>query len=222
MAIKNGAWAIGQVFAESKRRISVEQAEKINRQLGREIIKIGVFVNEEFEALQDIIKACSLDMVQLHGEEAPEYAGELNLPVIKSFTVTGPVQRSFIDQWPVWACLFDTYSPAVRGGSGKIFNWSWLEELKGESRIILAGGLNPANVGSAIDAVHPLAVDVSSGVEFPGGGKSEEKIEQFMAAVRQADKNISISGPGRPGSDSGLGPIGEGGAYSGLQTGSKG
>ncbi len=193
MVIEHGAWAMGEVFAPSPRRISIEQAEKINRQLGKEIIKIGVFVNEEIDSLKYIIKTCSLDMVQLHGEEAPEYVRELNLPVIKSFSVNEPIERSLIEQWPVWAYLFDAYSPALRGGSGKSFNWRWLAEVRLGLRIILAGGLNPGNAGHAIKAVKPMAVDVSSGVEFPGGGKSGEKIEQFLAAVKEADKNIGFA-----------------------------
>ncbi len=189
MVIKYGAWAMGEVFADSPRKISIEQAEQINRQLGEDILKIGVFVNEKLESIKSIIKTCALDVVQLHGEETPEYAAEIDIPVIKSFSLTGPVEPDYIKQWKVWAYLFDTYSPAVRGGTGKSFDWRWLDGVRSDNRIILAGGLNSANVATAINAARPLAVDVSSGVEFPGGGKSLEKIEQFIMAVKEADKN---------------------------------
>ncbi len=189
MAVKFGAWAMGEVFADSPRRISIEQAEQINRQLGEDILKIGVFVNEKLESIKSIIKTCSLDVVQLHGEEKPEYAAEIDIPVIKSFSLTGPVEPDYIKQWKVWAYLFDTYSPAVRGGTGKSFDWRWLDGIRADNKIILAGGLKSSNVATAINAIRPLAVDVSSSVEFPGGGKSLEKIEQFIMAVKEADKN---------------------------------
>jgi len=93
----------------------------------------------------------------------------------------------------VWAYLFDAYSPTARGGTGKSFNWRWLDEVRYDTRIILAGGLNSGNVRASINAVRPMAVDVSSGVEFTGGGKSWERIKQFITAVKEADKKIDIA-----------------------------
>jgi len=93
MVEKCGAWAMGEVFADSPRQISIEKAEQINRQIKKGIIKIGVFVNEKLDSIKYIIKTCSLNMVQLHGEEPPEYVEELNLPVIKSFSVNGPIKK---------------------------------------------------------------------------------------------------------------------------------
>lgn len=187
-----GAWAVGEVFAPSRRRIDPESAANINQSLDKGIIKIGVFVNEKLENLKLIIRLCALDMVQLHGEEPPEYLDELPVPAIKAFSLAGPVNADEVRRWRSWAYLFDTYSKAAyRGGTGHSFNWDWLEPIRRQERIILAGGLNPGNVPAAIKKIKPLAVDVSSGVEYPEGGKDPARMEQFIKQVKEADRNES-------------------------------
>lgn len=186
-----GVWAIGEIFAPSPRQIEVEKAAAINYQLNINVLKVGVFVNEKIDTLEYIARTCSLNIVQLHGDEPPDYVAELNLPVIKSFCVDGPVDPEYIMKWRPWAYLFDTYSPNLRGGSGNTFNWEWLKKVKGWERVILAGGLDHKNVASAIKKVQPMAVDVSSGVEFPQGGKDPVKIRKFLKAVKEADKNLT-------------------------------
>ncbi len=185
-----GVWAIGEVFAASPRQIEVEKAAEINHQLDTGVFKIGVFVNEKIDSVKYIAQTCSLDIVQLHGDESPEYVEELNIPVIKSFSVTGPVDPDYVKQWHPWAYLFDTFSPAVRGGSGISFDWQWLEKIKELERIILAGGLNHENVATVVRNVRPMAVDVSSGVEFPQRGKDPLKVEMFVNAVQKAEADI--------------------------------
>ena len=166
MAQRLGAWAIGEVFAPSRRQIDAEQAAAINYSLDGSIAKIGVFVDEDLAKVLDIVRYCALDMVQLHGEEPPEYLDELPVPAIKVFCLSGAVDEKEIRRWRPWAYAFDTYSRAeYRGGNGHSFNWEWLESIRGHERMILAGGLNPQNVGPAIRKIKPLAVDVSSGVE---------------------------------------------------------
>jgi len=187
-----GAWAIGEVFAPSRRRIDPETAAAINYSLDERITKIGVFVNEGLEDLLAIVRLCSLDMVQLHGEEPPEYLDELPVPAIKAFSLGGPVDENEIKRWRPWAYLFDTFSRAeYRGGTGRSFNWEWLEPIRERERIILAGGLNPETVPTAIKKIKPLAVDVSSGVEYPEGGKDPRRMEQFIKQVKEADRNES-------------------------------
>ncbi len=189
-AASHGTWAIGEVFAPSPRRIAVEKAATINRNLNGSIIKIGVFVNEKLEEVERIAKLCRLDMVQLHGDEPPEYVEELKLPVIKSFSLTGSPDPEHFRRWRPYIYLFDTFSTSVRGGSGQTFNWEWLEGLPREIRFILAGGLNPRNVGAAIQRLRPLAVDVSSGVEYPRGGKDPLLIETFIREAKEADASV--------------------------------
>ncbi len=198
--MKAGAWALGEVFAESPRRIEAEKAAKINRQIGNSILKIGVFVDEDLDLVKDIVRSCKLDMVQLHGTESPEYAAEIEVPVIKSFSLKESAVQEEIRKWPVYACLFDSYSASARGGTGKGFDWRWLDQVKGlGSKIILAGGLNAGNAGTAIRTVHPMALDVSSGLEYPQGGKNPAEIIKFIKSVKETDQQIPID-PDRLGS----------------------
>lgn len=183
-----GAWAIGLVFAPSPRRVDPVEAAHICNDMLYGPLKIGVFVNEEIEVIRQIAALCRLDAVQLHGEESPGIVGQLDWPVIKSFQVEGPLEQTLIEQWKPWAYHFDTKSRGpVRGGTGRVFNWEHLDKMTGSKRIIVSGGLEPDNVGQLINRLKPWAVDVSSGVEHPGGGKDPAAIHRFMARVREAD-----------------------------------
>jgi phosphoribosylanthranilate isomerase len=189
VAYEAGAWAIGEVFAPSRRQVDVKQAAFINRDLPADLLKVGVFVNEPLDSLQSIIAGCGLDMVQLHGEEPPSYMDEIKVPVVKAFKLDRPVDPRYIKRWRAEAYLFDTATP----GGGQVFNWHWLKELRHWPNIILAGGLGPDNVSQAIKNLRPMAVDVSSGVEFSGGGKDPHKIYEFFKHVREADSCLSGS-----------------------------
>ncbi|MGE5417312.1 MAG: phosphoribosylanthranilate isomerase [Acidobacteriota bacterium] len=188
-----GTWAIGQVFAPSKRRVSIEEAAAVNHMLSESIVKIGVFMDEPFNSLCSIANECGLDIVQLHGSESPEYVDSLPMPVIKTFKLDGPVESMEVKRWCAWGFLFDTGGPGINGGSGTSFDWSWLDGLYGVPNLMLAGGLNPHNVQQAIKKVKPMAVDVSSGVEYPEGGKDPVKIKDFIQQVKEADANVSRS-----------------------------
>lgn len=186
-----GAWAIGQIFASSKRQIDVEAAARMNRKLGKRVMKVGVFVNEKVDVIKEIAMECSLDMIQLHGEETPEYARDLPYPVIKSFHVAGNLNPEDINRWNCWAYLFDTYDPNEKGGTGRSFNWAFLKEAHFSRPIILAGGINANNVIQAISTIRPMAIDLSSGLENADGGKNPIKIKKFMEQVKEADRNVS-------------------------------
>lgn len=188
-AVENGAWAIGMVFAPSRRRITPAQAYAINNYLDDSVVKVGVFVNEDPERVKIIARFCQLDMIQLHGDESPEYCSAMHLPVIKAFRPAGPVTTADLERWPVRACLFDTGSAGDYGGTGQCFNHEWIQGLAGDPRLIVAGGLTPGNVGDTIRQLCPMAVDVSSGVEFPDGGKDPELIRLFMQKVKEAINN---------------------------------
>lgn len=187
-ASEAGVWAIGLVFAPSPRRVEPVTAMRICRAMTNGPLKIGVFVNEDVNTIRRIADLCRLDAVQLHGEESPGVTDQLIWPVIKSFPVEGPLNHSLIEQWNPWAYHFDSRSQGqVRGGTGKVFNWDHIDGLPGSKRIIVAGGLASDNVGQLIKRLKPWAVDVSSGVEHPGGGKDPEAISRFMDRVREAD-----------------------------------
>lgn len=190
-ALRYGAWAIGEVFASSRRRIEPEIAARINYSLQGQIIKVGVFVNEDIEEVNYIARNCFLDMVQLHGEESPEYVAEVNYPVIKVFKVKKRLTFEDIKPFRAWAYLFDTASLKEAGGTGQVFNWELIADFRGRKNIILAGGLSANNVKEAISKIRPMAVDVSSGVEFEKGGKDPEKIRAFIEKVKEADRDVS-------------------------------
>lgn len=188
-AIEAGAWAIGEVFTFSRRRINPEEARWINQCIPPRVVKVGVFVNEKIENVDYISRYAQLDIVQLHGQESPEYTSEIKLPVIKAFAVEKEIDLAYIHQWRPWAYLFDS-GP---GGSGEVFDWSWLKPAKGMKNIILAGGLNGSNVTKAIQEVRPMAVDISSGVESCGR-KDPAAITRFINKVKDGDRELIPSG----------------------------
>jgi len=194
-ACDHGVWAIGEVFAPSPRRITVEDARQINRRLNNSVLKIGVFVDETVQEVNRIANICRLDMVQLHGNETADYIKQIKRPVLKSFAVRGPVMMNMLEPWKVWGFIFDAPRPAgakANGGNGVTFPWEWLEAIKGRQDIFLAGGLTAHNVDSAIRQVLPGGVDVSSGVENFRGDKDGKRIAAFMAKVQETDRDILL------------------------------
>lgn len=182
---KQGADAIGFVFAESKRAISVEQASVICKMLPDKIKKIGVFVNREQEDLRSTFKFCQLDMVQLHGEESSEFCSSLKLPYIKALRIQDEADLENIDSYPdATAILLDSFKPEQRGGTGLTFPWKLANKAKKRrDKLILAGGLHVDNVQQAIKESRAWGVDVSSGLET-AGRKDLQKISDFIAKVR--------------------------------------
>ncbi|WP_100331218.1 phosphoribosylanthranilate isomerase [Bacillus xiapuensis] len=187
-AKKLGADAVGFVFANSKRQITAEQAERISEQLKQGPLKVGVFVNEPLKAVQEIAEQASLDIIQLHGDEPEEYARKLHLPVIKAFRYDCEVPLSAMFDYPADFILLDSPKGPYRGGNGTPFDWSSLEgQWLDHSRLILAGGLNSDNIEAAIQQVWPYGVDVSSGVESDGA-KDVKKMKAFIEKAKGACK----------------------------------
>jgi phosphoribosylanthranilate isomerase len=191
-ALELGADALGFVFAPSPRKILPEEAKKIIEKLPPLVVKVGVFVNQDRPWVKEQISRCNLDLLQLHGEETPEYCLFFHpLPVVKSFRIK---DESSLEQIPpylsaVKAFLLDTAGEGKPGGTGKVFRWELaLEVQKLGKPVILAGGLNPENVRAAITMVRPYAVDVSSGVETSPGKKDYNKLRQFIQQVRKTDE----------------------------------
>lgn len=179
-AIENGADALGFVFAESKRKINPEAAGEIIRELPGEVLKIGVFVNETKATIEEIAKVSGINVIQLHGDETPEFCSSFSLPVIKALSVGSPDDLSQLDEFSCEYILLDSPKGKYRGGNGISFDWSILNKNPmQDKKMILAGGLNPENVGEGIKAANPYMVDVSSGVETEGK-KDPEKIKRFI------------------------------------------
>lgn len=187
-AINAGADFIGFVFAESKRKVSVEIARKISREIPNHVKKVGVFVNESIKQVETISEVVGLDYVQLHGDESPEYCATLTTPVIKAFQIRTKKDFEAISAYQVAFLLLDSPAGKYRGGNGEPFDWTLVSQTPLiTTRIFLAGGLRPENVVGAIKEVKPMGVDVSSGVET-NGQKDPAKMKAFIEAIRREDE----------------------------------
>ncbi|MCK5391408.1 MAG: phosphoribosylanthranilate isomerase [Deltaproteobacteria bacterium] len=188
LACEWGADALGFIFyRKSKRYIAPEIARSVISSLPPFITTVGVFVNHSLEEIIAIKDKTAINMVQLHGDETPEFCSLVPLKVIKAIRVKDNLDVDKVAQYPVQAILFDTYSDAEYGGTGKSFNWEILQNISNLSNIILSGGLSPENVAQAISTVKPYAVDVSSGVEESPGKKDHMKLKKFIEAVKNGN-----------------------------------
>jgi len=186
-AARLGADAVGFVFADSPRKVTLEQAMDIGSKLPPFVARVGLFVNADPAAIREAWGKLSLDLVQLHGDETPSFCEALNdLRTMKAFRIGRKEDLDAVFQYSsVHAVLLDARVKGLRGGSGRSFPWEWLESWKAPKPWILAGGLDPTNVEAAISRWKPYAVDVSSGVESEPGIKSQDKIRRFMEAVHR-------------------------------------
>lgn len=183
-----GADLIGFVFFEnSPRRIKPSLARDIIRNLPQNILKVGLFLDEDIGLVRDTAKDCGLDMLQLHGAESVEYCEKLGreFKIIKSFKVKDEESVKIVNDFTgADYYLFDTYVKGVPGGTGLTFEWDILKGKKFKKPFFLAGGLNPGNVKQAIIAVSPYGVDVASGVEKSPGKKDYKLIKEFISNAK--------------------------------------
>lgn len=179
-AAQLGADALGFVFAESKRKVSIQQAAQIIQALPNHLMKVGVFVNERAEVIEHVTREAGLTAVQLHGDETPGDCKKFHVPVIKALSVGTQEDLERIHDYDCDYVLLDSPRGKYHGGNGVAFDWKLLKgfDFRGK-KVILAGGLNPINVKEAILNVDPYMVDVSSGVETDGK-KDLDKIKQFI------------------------------------------
>ncbi len=177
-----GADAVGLVFASSTRQISEGVARDIVRALPPGVLSIGVFRNERRARVVELANKVGLRAVQLHGVESPEdtkWVASRVPSVIRAFSSTNPAVQNFSVYSPA-RLLVDSSSP----GSGKTFNWEALSMLRITEPYILAGGLDPTNVATAVEQLNPWGVDVSSGVEERPGKKDAVKVRKFINEAR--------------------------------------
>lgn len=194
-ACELGYDAVGLVFADSPRRLSAEQAKEICSALTSSIMRVGVFSGMGNEEVRNLAEGCGLDLVQLHGEEMAEEAASFGS---RAIVARRPRSREDLESIgafsQAFAVLIDTWDPVLAGGTGRTCDWELAARAAGTARIILAGGLNPANVAEAIAEVDPFGVDVSSGVELRPGVKDHALMRDFARAVRgagTADEEVS-------------------------------
>lgn len=172
---------IGFVFArQSRRAVSPAQAALLKERLAPGILAVGVFVDESPAAVAGLLQRGIIDAAQLHGSEDETYLKTLRAltekPLIQAFRITGAADLLAARHSSADFVLLD-----AGAGSGAAFDWNLLQDFR--RPYFLAGGLEPSNVGQAIQKLHPYAVDVSSGIES-GGTKDSDKMAAFVAAVR--------------------------------------
>ncbi len=190
MATDAGADALGFAFVPDTPRYlkDTKAAAKIIEQLPPFITTVGLFVNAAPEVIRTTADECHLDMLQLHGDESPQFCRVLNRRIIKAARVKDESSFAHLSDYRVSGYLLDTYVKGALGGTGVAFDWHLAVKAKQYGRIILAGGLDPDNVGSAVQQVRPYGVDVSSGVEVRPGRKDPVKVQAFIQTVKEMDR----------------------------------
>jgi phosphoribosylanthranilate isomerase len=188
-AAEAGADALGFVFCDqSPRRISVEAAAGLIRQLPPFVLKVGVFVNAPEDLVVQAVRECGLSVLQFHGDEPPEYCLQFGVMSMKAFRIRDAASLEALLNYHTDAWLLDAYSPGKPGGTGETFNWDLALKARDWGRpIFLAGGLNPENVGGAVRRARPYGVDVSSGVEVAPGRKDHAKVRAFIQAAKAVE-----------------------------------
>jgi phosphoribosylanthranilate isomerase len=194
-----GADLLGFIFAPARRQVTAEAAraciEAAREAAGdRSILATGVFVDASVEEIETIAKEVGLDLIQLHGNETPAFLEALNLPATKVLRprngaspadILAEVEAFLTVRQPPVGFLLDAFAEGAAGGTGARVDWSLAAEVGAVQPMMLAGGLGPHNVGTAIRQVKPLGVDVSSGVE-KGGVKNTALIEAFIRDAKSA------------------------------------
>lgn len=185
LAAELGAWAVGFVFwPGSPRFIDPYRARRISAALPPWLVPVGVFVDQPIEYISGVASLVRLGAVQLHGNESTDMVERLQHRVIKSVPVGADFDISAIEAVPVRATvLLDAHDPEQRGGTGRTVDWTHAAAAARRRPVLLAGGLHPENVRSAVDTVRPFGIDVSSGVEESPGIKDHGRLRALFAAL---------------------------------------
>jgi phosphoribosylanthranilate isomerase len=190
-AAESGADALGFIFyPKSQRCIAPERAKEIIQKIPGSIGRVGVFVNQEIQAVKEVVSFCGLHLIQLHGDESPEYCAQFpKFSLIKAVSLWPEEEVQGLENYSVRAILVDAHEPGCYGGTGKNSDWAVALKVKKFHPLILAGGLNKENIKRAIETVGPHAVDINSGVETSAGKKDPHKIMEIMEIIRATDKD---------------------------------
>jgi phosphoribosylanthranilate isomerase len=191
-AVDAGADALGfNFYPRSPRYITAERAQAIIERLPADLLTVGVFVNEELDAVEKTASLAGVSALQLHGSESPEYCKALKgRHLIKVFATHAEFAPETVLDYDVQAIMLDAADKRTFGGTGKISNWSMARQTRELfPRLFLAGGLSAENVGEAIKQVNPYAVDACSLLEGAPGRKDQAKVRDFVAAVRETTRS---------------------------------
>jgi len=182
---KYNADALGFIFySKSPRYISPEKAEEIIAGLSPFILKIGVFVNESAGEINRIAGTAGISMIQLHGDESPEFTGKIKYPVLKAFRINSRFDFGLLEQYSNCSFLLDSFQQEVFGGTGRTFDWQLIPERL-RHKIILAGGVSLENIEEISREIKPAAVDASSSLEKAPGKKNHAKVKEFLTIVKR-------------------------------------
>jgi len=186
-AARLGADALGFNFVPgSPRQVTRDRARAIIASLPPLVTVVGVFADEEIEAVRETCDYCGIRTVQLHGGETPAYLSRLpRLKRIKAVRIRTRRDLARLGRYTCEAYLLDAYVPGRLGGTGKTFNWEWVRSTPVDGPVILSGGLNPDNVADAVRVARPYAVDVASGVESAPGKKDRTLMAAFIARAKR-------------------------------------
>ena len=185
-AVEHGATALGFVlWPRSPRFVPRDDVARIVAQLPATVTTVGVFVNESSDEIARTMERTNLTAIQLHGDEPATYGEALAWPILRSVTIA-TASRIALEWSDDTTLLLDAADPERRGGTGTQVDWEAAAALARNHRLVLAGGLTPANVAKAIAAVRPYGVDVSSGVEDALGVKNPDLVATFLAQARKA------------------------------------
>jgi phosphoribosylanthranilate isomerase len=190
LAIDEGADAFGMIFASGSRTIDWNAVAEIAQHLPAGITPVGVFVNPSLDEIERARWNLPNLVIQLSGDESPEFTQAVGGPVIKAIHVrpddTTDTLSIACDAYAPALPLFDTHANGAWGGTGNVFDWQKVVPLARERSIVVAGGLTPENVGACVRLVHPAWVDVRSGIET-NGRKDASKMARFIEQVREAN-----------------------------------
>jgi phosphoribosylanthranilate isomerase len=198
-AANSGADAIGLVFYErSPRHVSIAQAAQLSAVLPPFVSVVGLFVDADAAFVREVLSSVSLDVLQFHGDETPEYCAQFAKPYLKAIRVKAGVDliQCASDFRSAKGLLLDAHVEGIPGGTGTAFDWTLIPRQL-PLPVILSGGLDAENVAAAIKQVQPYAVDVSSGVEASKGVntlkgiKDAAKVAAFINEVKRTDVQLS-------------------------------
>jgi phosphoribosylanthranilate isomerase len=185
MSAEAGADAIGlNFYPRSSRRVSLEVAHDLVKQLPKNVLTVGVFVDASYDEIAHVQAKVGFRCIQLHGDESPELLERFLPHAYKALRVKGAEVVKEAARFGGEHVLLDAYVPGEPGGTGATFDWRIAAELARTRHVTLAGGLNPENVAQAVAAVKPFCVDVASGVESAPGKKDRAKVRAFVEQAK--------------------------------------
>ena len=190
LAAELGADALGFVFyPDSPRAVSTSQAADLSQAVPPFVTRVGLFVNPTADLVETVLTRVGIDLLQFHGDESPAFCAAFGRPYIKALRVRADTDLTAAAERYADAAglLLDAHVDGLFGGTGHSFDWSLWPAQVGRP-LILAGGLNPENVATAVRQTRPYAVDVSGGVEGPHKGiKDAGRLRAFMQALAEVD-----------------------------------